>query len=346
MHTLLFLTKNTFMKKSVLSLAVIATLGVSVADSAEARTTYTRKVIKTQNSYSSWGSSYSRVNTTTTTTKRIVRKPVHHTTIVVKKPKVNITVTTKPIGKVTTVTENFTGIVQGSSQNAQATTKLEAVAGNISGNANIVVSNAMGVVDSKRSKSVNFNHEKGNINKLIVNGYELDLLPAQKNKNGATISKNGNKTLNVGHALTYAKHGNYMDNANGQATSIVFYQGQITPTSKIPTAGSATYKGIAIHSYLNAQTAQGNGSVEAKSEFNVNFDKKTISGKITPNDKNYQQINLQGKIAENKIIGNDLNGYRTMEGNFFGPNAEEISGRYDIIEPGKQFINGTFGAKK
>lgn len=192
-----------------------------------------------------------------------------------------------------------------------------------------------------------FKNPKNDINKLVLGNKEFDLAP-KKAGQAIEVTRDGQNTLNVSHYLDYAKHGNYMaPNINGESVSVIFYQGYETPKQNIPTSGKAHYKGVAVQSVIDVRNQRNNAtSVEGKSEFDVDFAQKTIKGQITPNDKKYSNTQLAGKLQENKIIGNDVNGYRSMEGRFYGPNAEEISGRYDIVDPSKQYINGTFGAKK
>ncbi len=213
--------------------------------------------------------------------------------------------------------------------------------------------NVNGVLYGSSLMQVRGTHElniaNGNINKLVIGNQSIDLLPNRKSRTGVAIVRSGNTTLNVGHYLTYAKHGNYMVNnaTTGESSAAVFYQGYETPVSKVPTTGKATYRGVAIQSYVDAVNAYNSAaSLEAKSVFNVDFSNKRVNGTITPINRRYSAVNLSGSIQGNRLVGDYVNGYESMDGRFFGPNAEEIAGRYYVIEPGKRYINGTFGAKK
>lgn len=275
------------------------------------------------------------VNRPTTTTVTTVNRPTTTTVTTVNRPTAN-----RPTAPATQPT---------TTQPAQNTA--------ITGVATVAVANAYTPVNSidfaNAIAPISGTHEinrTGDINKLIVGNRTIDLLPQRKNGNGITIARDGENTLNVGHYLTYAKHGNYMIGKNprtNESGSIVFYQGQATAEKDMPTTGTATYRGIAVQSVINAQDRNRSAaSVQAKSEFNVDFGNKRITGQITPNDKRFNNIQLAGSVQGNRIIGDTVNGYRSMEGGFYGPKAEEIAGRYDVVEHGKEYINGTFGAKR
>lgn len=285
---------------------------------------------------------------------------------VIKTPKVVVkkqTTTSKVVIKIenngkVTINSNGQPVVIENNKNDNTPAKniaKKANLGAVSGVATVAATNQYNNVNHVNygiatvSGTHQINLAKGDVNKLVVDGKEIDLLPEKQNQRGATMVTDGNTTLNVGHYLTYATHGNYMvkKDANGNSLSIMFFQGNETPVDKIPTAGKANYRGIAIESVVNAQDGRKSvASAEATSEFAVDFDKKRIEGTIKPLDKQLETVQLSGNIKENRIEGDYKNNLPTMEGRFYGPNAEEMAGQYYVVEPNKQYINGTFGAKK
>lgn len=111
-----------------------------------------------------------------------------------------------------------------------------------------------------------------------------------------------------------------------------FAQGN--PTQTMPTQGVATYKGSAIHGVM--------GDVDmlietAAIQLQVNFDKKTIEGKVN----SLNPIQLSASISGNSFSGTK-DDIQTM-GYFYGDNAAEMGG---IYANKNSAITGSFGAKK
>lgn len=111
-----------------------------------------------------------------------------------------------------------------------------------------------------------------------------------------------------------------------------FVQGN--PTQTMPTQGVATYKGSAIHGVM--------GDVDmlietAAIQLQVNFDKKTIEGKVN----SLNPIQLSATISGNSFSGTK-DDIQTM-GYFYGDNAAEMGG---IYANKNSAITGSFGAKK
>lgn len=280
------------------------------------------------------------------------------TTTTVNKPAVTTTTITKPT-VTTTINRPTTTIIRptAGSNKPVSVQPAQPAGGAITGVASVDATNSYtnvnGVEYGPSLATVRGKHElnvaNGDINKLVVGNTSINLLPVKPNAKGIVAHTQGNVTMNVGHSLKYAKHGNYMSaNLNGESASVIFYQGYETPKDKMPTSGTATYRGVSVHSFVDAANSRNsNASVQGRSEFKADFGAKRITGTITPDQQlRYGKINLAGSISGNNIVGDSVNGYQSMEGRFFGPNAEEISGRYDVVEPGKRYINGTFGAKR
>lgn len=178
----------------------------------------------------------------------------------------------------------------------------------------------------------------GNINTLVVDGKSIELVPENFITPVLHLSSQSEDRV-IGNNLKYARYGFYETKNNGKLLdSYVFYQGQITPEKSVPSKGAATYKGIAIYDSLKVHKAKG------EAEFNVNFQQGTINGVISSENKLFDPVNLSGTITGNRFsTGNVDDVNTTMSGAFYGPRAEEISGRFDILN---KVVSGTFGASK
>ncbi|WP_416191212.1 Slam-dependent surface lipoprotein [Neisseria sp. CCUG12390] len=162
-------------------------------------------------------------------------------------------------------------------------------------------------------------------------------------------------TQNNGQSLTYissiasGSYFSYMrfgstsmnDAANSEFKAYNYVLGDVTPLSAMPTNGTATYSGLSLLDNV------GNGwaGLEGTSKFNVDFGKKTINGTINHGPYN---LGLGGTIS-----GNSFNGTKdglSMQGHFYGPQAQELGGIFkgSVIEDGGSIntFTGVFGAKK
>lgn len=173
------------------------------------------------------------------------------------------------------------------------------------------------------------------INRLTINGKSYDLnvgsqtdFNEQKNEKAEIITS--------GTALSYSKFGFVADKEISDEDSkgykeFLFYQGEITPVASMPATGTATYQGYGL---IKKDAAD----MKANAAFDVDFEKKTIAGKLS-NDNT--SITLGGSIVGNQFGGNQ-DGY-AMTGAFFGPQADELAGRYTNAD---STVSGVFGAKK
>ena len=129
--------------------------------------------------------------------------------------------------------------------------------------------------------------------------------------------------------LKYARYGYIeqdMKNSK-QEWQNFYYLGQ--KSTSVPTSGSATYRGTALHS-----SRLGDDPTRASAQFNVDFGTKKLTGSIN------NQLNLNADIQGAEFRGTSAAGVQTT-GSFFGPNAAEMAGIYN----GNQ-VHGSFGATK
>lgn len=158
------------------------------------------------------------------------------------------------------------------------------------------------------------------IDKIVINGQTINFVPSDT---AARRHLTGSSFDNVRYG--YLKEGT--NNAH------LFAQGIVT--TNMPTRGTATYNGSAVHVRTAGQLPE---IATPSASFNVNFDQKTITGKINAT----QNVNLSGTISANTFSGVSTQGY-TMNGHFYGNNASELGGVY---RNSSGSVSGAFGAKK
>ena len=178
----------------------------------------------------------------------------------------------------------------------------------------------------------------GNPDVLEINGQKINLLPQDFDAANGMLSLSDNKIIRaIGTHLQYGYYGFYgSKNANGGLeSSLVFYQGMMTPIEAMPQTGMATYKGNAFYNDAsNINTVGG-------SLFSVDFDAKSLTGGVYSSEGRFNTVMLEANIVGNRFIYVDEATKNSMSGIFLGPQAEEMTGRFDHPSEGK---SGTFGA--
>ena len=190
-------------------------------------------------------------------------------------------------------------------------------------------------VDGADNKVIN---RVGNPDVLEVNGQKINLLPQTFDAANGMLSLSDNKIIRaIGTHLQYGHYGFYgSKKENGELnSSLVFYQGLMTPVEAMPQNGSAIYQGNAF--YNDASNINTVGS----SLFNVDFGEKSLTGGIYSTEGRFNPVMLQANIAGNRFVYVDGTTKNSMSGIFLGPQAEEMAGRFDHPSEGK---SGTFGA--
>lgn len=178
----------------------------------------------------------------------------------------------------------------------------------------------------------------GDINILEVDGQKISLLPETEPQRAEVFGNVNEKSVLV--AATHLKYGRYgfYGLKNGDTdihTSYMFYQGVITPEAAMPQEGQAFYRGYALYSDVGQANTFGN------SIFMVDFSRKSLSGAVYSENGEFDEVNLEGQIVGNRFFHVDEKEQKIMSGMFLGPQAEELTGRFDHLLESK---NGTFGA--
>lgn len=221
----------------------------------------------------------------------------------------------------------------------------------------------------------------GEADYLLIDNQPIPLLP-EKNTNDFISSKHhtvGNKTYKVEACcsnLSYVKFGMYYEDKSTTeekdkdkekekekdkekqtaATTNTYYQfllGLRTPSSQIPTMGNVTYRGSwfgYIGDDKTSYSATGDKQQEknAVAEFNVDFDKKKLTGELKRHDNQNTVFKINADLQSGKndftgtatatnfvIDGNNSQNGNTqinikteVNGAFYGPDASELGGYF------------------
>ncbi|EGE22774.1 transferrin-binding protein-like solute binding protein [Moraxella catarrhalis] len=226
----------------------------------------------------------------------------------------------------------------------------------------------------------------GNAKKLVLGSTVIDLVSTDATKNEFTKDKPESATNEAGETLmvndkvsvkTYGKNFEYLkfgELSVGDSHS-VFLQGERTATTgekAVPTTGTAKYLGNWVGYITGKDTGAGSskGFTDAKdvADFDIDFEKKTVNGKLTTQGRQDPVFSITGQIAGNGWTGKastaeaNAGGYKIdssstgksivikdaeVTGGFYGPNATEMGGSFvhkNNGDDGK--VSVVFGTKK
>ena len=203
----------------------------------------------------------------------------------------------------------------------------------------------------------------GEADYLLIDNQPIPLFP-EENTDDFVTSKHhdiGNKTYKVEACcknLSYVKFGMYYEdkekkNKNETGQYHQFLLGLRTPSSQIPATGNVKYLGSWFGYISDGETSYSpSGDKERKNnavaEFDVNFDKKTLTGKLKRHDNKNTVFNINADFKNGKndftgtatatnlvIDGNNshtgntqINITTKVNGAFYGPNASELGGYF------------------
>ncbi len=161
------------------------------------------------------------------------------------------------------------------------------------------------------------------LNKLVIEGKEVTLLPEDHNEGFYEHSDDDKHIYKAisGKEYKYTRFGIYKDGYGEDNYSKLFAIG--VRTKDMPTSGSAIYKGDAV---LSHQFALDDGNFltaeHGKSLLEVNFAEKMVEGTLSNWEHSQDVISFNANINGTKIESDKVNG------RFFGPNAAEAAGVY------------------
>lgn len=219
----------------------------------------------------------------------------------------------------------------------------------------------------------------GNAKKLVLGSTVIDLVSTDTTKNEFTKDKPESATNKAGETLmvndkvsvkTYGKNFEYLkfgELSVGDSHS-VFLQGERTAEKAVPTTGKAKYLGNWVGYITGADSAKSFTDAEDVANFDIDFDKKSVNGKLITKGRTDPVFNIKGEIAGNGWKGTastaeaNAGGYKVdssstgksivikdakVTGGFYGPNATEMGGSFvhkNSSDDGK--VSVVFGTKK
>lgn len=222
----------------------------------------------------------------------------------------------------------------------------------------------------------------GNAKKLVLGSTVIDLVPtdATKDVNEFTKDKPDSATNKAGETLmvndevsvkTYGKNFEYLkfgELSVGDSHS-VFLQGERTATTgdkAVPTKGTAKYLGNWVGYITGTGTGKSFNEAQDVADFDIDFEKKTVNGKLTTQGRKDPVFSITGNIAGNGWTGTasttkaNAGGYNIdsnstnksivikdaeVTGGFYGPNANEMGGSF-THDTNDSKASVVFGTKK
>lgn len=258
--------------------------------------------------------------------------------------------------------------------------------GNVEKTEAILDAYALGTFNTKEATTFTPFTEKqldnfGNAKKLVLGSTVIDLVPtgATEYVNKFTKDKPESATNKAGETLmvndevsvkTYGKNFEYLkfgELSVGDSHS-VFLQGERTAEKAVPATGKAKYLGNWVGYITGADSAKSFTDAEDVANFDIDFDKKSVNGKLITKGRTDPVFSITGKIAGNGWTGTastaeaNAGGYKVdssstgksivikdakVTGGFYGPNATEMGGSFvhkNNGDDGK--VSVVFGTKK
>lgn len=219
----------------------------------------------------------------------------------------------------------------------------------------------------------------GNAKKLVLGSTVIDLVSTDATKNEFTKDKPESATNKAGETLmvndkvsvkTYGKNFEYLkfgELSVGDSHS-VFLQGERTAEKAVPATGKAKYLGNWVGYITGKDSSKGFTDAEDVANFDIDFDQKSVNGKLITKGRKDPVFNIKGEIAGNGWTGTastaeaNAGGYKIdssstgksivikdakVTGGFYGPNATEMGGSFvhkNNGDDGK--VSVVFGTKK
>lgn len=219
----------------------------------------------------------------------------------------------------------------------------------------------------------------GNAKKLVLGSTVIDLVSTDATKNEFTKEKPNSATNKAGETLmvndkvsvkTYGKNFEYLkfgELSVGDSHS-VFLQGERTAEKAVPATGKAKYLGNWVGYITGKDSSKGFNDAQDVANFDIDFDKKSVNGKLITKGRTDPVFNIKGEIAGNGWTGTastaeaNAGGYKIdssstgksivikdakVTGGFYGPNATEMGGSFvhkNNGDDGK--VSVVFGTKK
>ena len=189
---------------------------------------------------------------------------------------------------------------------------------------------------------MNAQNDGTQFSKIKIGDREMDIAPQASDTRLGQIAADDNDS----NGTMYARYGMVLDEQSKQA--VVFYQGEPTSLehmSALVDGGTFRYQGQSFA--MLPDTANGSAAEwQGKSEFQVNFAEKTLTGALTnwQATKSNQKLNdmrFEGTISGNTFTSTDAN--LKAEGKFYGAYARDLAGAF---QDKNSKAYGAFGATR
>ena len=190
--------------------------------------------------------------------------------------------------------------------------------------------------------TMNAQNDGTQFSKIKIGDREMDIAPQASDTRLGQIAADDNDS----NGTMYARYGMVLDEQSKQA--VVFYQGEPTSLehmSALVDGGTFRYQGQSFA--MLPDTANGSAAEwQGKSEFQVNFAEKTLTGALTnwQATKSNQKLNdmrFEGTISGNTFTSTDAN--LKAEGKFYGAYARDLAGAF---QDKNSKAYGAFGATR
>lgn len=231
------------------------------------------------------------------------------------------------------------------------------------------------IIDASKIDLTHFNSSEltnfGDASVLIIDGKKMDLAGSEF-KNKHIVEINGKTMVAVACCsnLEYMKFGQLWQQTEGEKAkdNSLFLQGERTATDKMPKGGNYKYIGTwdALVSKGTNWIAEADNNRESgyRSEFDVNFGDKKVSGKLFDKGGVNPVFTVDAKINGNGFTGKaktsdtgfalDSGSSRydnvkfsdvAVNGGFYGPTAAELGGQF-FHKSDNGSVGAVFGAKQ
>lgn len=219
----------------------------------------------------------------------------------------------------------------------------------------------------------------GNAKKLVLGSTVIDLVSTDATKNEFTKEKPESATNKAGETLmvndkvsvkTYGKNFEYLKfgELSVGGSHSVFLQGERTAEKAVPTTDKAKYLGNWVGYITGKDSSKGFNDAQDVANFDIDFENKSVNGKLITKGRKDPVFNIKGEIAGNSWTGTastaeaNAGGYKIdssstgksivikdakVTGGFYGPNATEMGGSFvhkNNGDDGK--VSVVFGTKK
>lgn len=191
--------------------------------------------------------------------------------------------------------------------------------------------------------TMNAQNDGTQFTKIKIGDREMEITPQANDTRLGQIAAHDNDS----NGTMYARYGMVLDEQSKQA--VVFYQGEPTSLAHMSELAQvpATFRYQGQSFAMLPDKANGSAAEwQGKSEFQVNFAEKTLTGaltdwKATKSNQKLNDMRFEGTISGNTFTSKDAN--LKAEGKFYGAGARDLAGAF---QDKNSKAYGAFGATR